>query len=404
MRAYAALMHIAGVPRLVAASVVGRLSGTMLGVTLALAVIHAGGTVAQASWALTAHAVSLASLAPVGGRLVDRFGGRRTMAGYVLVNSVVSLVLIYLVVAPGAIGLLPMGAALAGASNPPTNAVLRGQWPEVVPEGQLHTAYALDSVSNSAMFVIGPPFAAVVSAGAGPVSALAVAMLAKVCGDLILISAAGVEERTPPPASRSWGALRMRQVRLLLAIAALDTFTYGAVEVLTVAHGADVVAVVAGLLLGIFALGEVLGGLTYGARRWRGSREAHLAVLHVGTAAVGVVFGLAHAIVAVAVALLVAGGLGGARDTINQLLLSDAAASSGRTEAFAWLTTAMWGGFAFGTAAAGAAHDVGGIPGIAGLAVGASIVATVVTLRSATSPVPTAHRGRGRDPARGTTP
>lgn len=45
--------------------------------------------------------------------------------------------------------------------------------------------------------------------------------------------------------------------------------------------------------------------------------------------------------------------IGGPRDTLHQLVLSDVATEGHRTEVFAWMSTFMWAGYGLGTAVAG---------------------------------------------------
>jgi MFS family permease len=410
MDAYVALARTTGVPRLLVAAVLSRISGTMVGVTLALSVLHSGGSISSAGWTLTGHAVALAVLAPLGGRLVDRFGARPAMIGYLAAHTGAFGLLVTVLAGSGRPTLIPLAAAVVGGTNPPTSAVLRGQWPRIVPKDRLHTAYAVDSVSNSAMFVVGPPFAGLVTAVASPLTAVLVAATTKLLGDGLLAWTPGLVTGSAGTADRGRRILRSRPVRLLLTIAALDTFTYGCLEVLTVSVGRSAAATT-GILLGLVALGEVLGGLTYGSRRWGGSPVRQLAALHVATFAALLVLGATTILVVVGVGLVVAGAVGGARDTISQTLLAEASDERFRTGTFAWLTTVMWGGFAVGTATAGTAHAVGGTLAIAGCAAFASVTAVVVTLRllrvepgqPRTRPGVTAAAGRSdgdRDPQR----
>ena len=380
MGRYLSLLRVGGVPRLLAAAVLSRISGTMVGVTLALSVLHSGGSIGSAGWTLTAHAVALASLAPLGGRLVDRFGARPAMVGYVAANATAFGLLAVTLAGSRDAALIPLAAALVGATNPPTSAVLRGQWPRIVEKDLLHTAYAVDSVTNSAMFVVGPPFAGLVTAAASPLTAVVVAASAKLAGDSLLAWAPGLVGGSVGTTTRSRRILRSRPVRRLLTIAALDTFTYGCLEVFAVSLGGSA-AEMTGVLLGLVALGEVIGVLTYGSRLWRRSRVLQLASLHVATLAAVVVLGATTLIVVTGVALVVAGAVGGARDTINQTLLAESAEERFRTGTFAWLTTVMWGGFAVGTATAGTAHDRGGTVAVVACAALASATAVTVTLR-----------------------
>jgi predicted MFS family arabinose efflux permease len=356
MSAYPELLAVPGVPRLITSAMLSRLSTSMVTLTVALAVAQIRGSIAAAGLALTAQAISIAVCAPLAGRLADRFGPRRTLLTYLPAHALAYLALVVALLTGGLVALTLATVAL-GATLPPAGAVLRSHWPAVVPSAQLHTAYAADSISNSATFVLGPPLAGLLTQLASPAIALGVCAVTKIAGDLLLTTTPGLpSRRTGQPSSstraRLLGALQDRRVRLILCIVALDTFGYGCLDVAAVAlgvgHGAT-----AGWLLGALSVGEVIGGLAYGARRWPGAARLHLTVMHAATAVVLVAVGAISALPLIGLFYLAAGLVGGVRDTVNQVVLTQSAPEVYRTEAFAWLTTFMWLGFGLGTTVAG---------------------------------------------------
>lgn len=352
MRSYLELFRTPGVPRLALAAGLSRLTTSMLALALALAVAR-GGSLADAGLVLTAHAVAVAAGGPVAGRLADRLGPRRVLAAYVLVHALAYAVLLAALSDP-----LPTGlaAVAVGASTPPSSAILRGHWPVVVPAERLRTAFAFDSALNSSTFVAGPLVAGVLVAAVSPVAGIAVAAVAKLTGDSLLATTTGLGRGAPAARPGLLGPLRSRRVRVVLTIVALDTFGYGCLDIVAVAHGNDR-GWIAGLLLGALSAGEVAGGLGYGARSVPGSLRSQLVVLHLASAVLLVSTGLAVAVPLLVLGYVAAGLAGGVRDTVNQLLLTEVAPPAYRTEAFAWLGTFMWAGFGLGTATAGRLQD-----------------------------------------------
>ncbi len=160
---------------------------------------------------------------------------------------------------------------------------------------------------------------------------------------------AGAAER-PAPMPRLFGN---RALLALLAISVSLGAGQGLVQVAvpTLAghwHRGDL----AGPLLAAFALGSVLGGLWFGARRWRAPvLQRYLA----SVATVGVLLApaaLAGSAIGLAPLLLVA-GLAFGPATISMFEALDVVAPAAGTEALTWVTTAEASGAGAGSALAG---------------------------------------------------
>jgi MFS family permease len=133
-----------------------------------------------------------------------------------------------------------------------------------------------------------------------------------------------------------------------------DTFAFGSLVVAVPAAARDLGApALAGVLLSIGSLGAVISGLIYGSRKRSGSPGSQLAMYHFAGAVVLVLAGHVSLIVLLALLIFGVGLVGGPRDTLHQVVLGEAAPPHYRTEAFAWLGTLMWVGYAGGTAASG---------------------------------------------------
>ena len=129
-----------------------------------------------------AFTIGVGVTGPVLARLIDRRGTRRVLVPAALVTAA-ALVASSCSARQGA-GTVPLvvAAALAGAGTPPVGGVLRQQWPRLVPERDLETAYALDAVSMEVNFVTGPLLAGSCAATAGPRVGLLVAAALGVVG------------------------------------------------------------------------------------------------------------------------------------------------------------------------------------------------------------------------------
>ncbi|MEH6415872.1 MFS transporter [Pseudomonas sp. CGJS7] len=377
MRAYLRLLATPGVARLLAAAMLSRVTNSMVSLALMLAVLRLRGSYVEAGAVLSAHALALAAFAPVGGRLADRLGARRVLVATLIMLALAYMALLAALHARAGTGVLMAAAALLGMSTPPAAPITRALWSRVVAQEQRRTIYALDSTLNSAMFVIGPLLAAALLLRLSPYAIIAVAGTSKWCGDALLASAPALRAMPSAPADRPagpWlGPLGDARVRLLLTIIALDTFVYGSQQIGAAAVGGAGGA--AGLLLGLVAAGEVIGGLALGVRPLPGGLRMQLVALHVATAALMLAAAAMPWMLAVAPLFLGAGLIGGARDTLNQLALSRYAPAAQRTEAFAWLATFMWGGYGIGTWVAGHAQQGSGTGAVFAAAACASALA-----------------------------
>jgi MFS family permease len=382
MHAYRRLLGLPGVPRLIVAAAIGRLAIAMLALALLLTVLDREGSAGAAGLALGAHALGVAAGGPVMSRIADVAGGRRLLLVGTAVHAVAHVWLLAALIHRTPVIVLVAAAAVVGVTTPPAGPVTRALWPRLVPGEQLPTAYAFDSAMNSAMFVAGPLLAGLLAAGISPLAAVVVAAAGKIAGDTLLATSPLVGTARPEAATRAGsrlGPLAIGRVRVLLGVVALDTFVYGALEIGAAAAAAD--AAWTATLLALLAAGEIAGGLGYGARGWRGGRLVHLAALHAVTAGLvlaGLAGWLAGGVVVLAAAFLLLGVASGARDTVTQLALGEAAPPDRRTETFGWLNTFMWTGYGLGTAAAGRLADLGGTTAVYLVASAPAVLGVVV--------------------------
>lgn len=134
---------------------------------------------------------------------------------------------------------------------------------------------------------------------------------------------------------------------ILLGIIVCDTFAFGSLVVGAPAAAAALGApATAGVLLSLGSLGAVVSGLIYGSRKRTGAPAPQLAILHLASAVLLTLAGQVTLLILFALLIFAAGLVGGPRDTLHQVVLGEAAPLQYRTEAFAWLGTLMWAGYA----------------------------------------------------------
>ncbi len=373
---YVALLRRRGVGRLVVIDVFAKLGVPVLSLALLLAVVDEHGSYATGGLVLTVHAMSVALCTPVGGRLADRWGARRTLTGYLAGHAVAYVLLLVLLDAP--VPVLLAVAGLLGATAPPNGAVIRTAWPRLTDVETLPAAYALDNAVNELMFILGPVLVSGLLLVMSAREIVVVAGLVMVGSTAALVTGGGIEGA--PVAERGRGVLRHRPTLVLLALTGFGTFSYGCLRIGTVASATVFGAQSAsGVLMGLASVGALAGGLGYGSRGWAMGPRGQLVLLSLAEAVCMAACALAPGFVALGAAITVAGLLSAPRDTLQPALLAELVPPGSRTEAFAWLNSMMWAGYGVGTAIAGGLtgpHD-GGAAAFATAAVVAVAAATL---------------------------
>lgn len=383
MRTYGQVVGARGAPRLLVAATLSRLTTSMFSLAVLLAVVDVHGSYASAGAVLTGHAIGVAGSAPVTGRLADRFGARTVLLTCLAVHAAAYVTLLAALARQTGVPAVTISAVLVGMSNPPAAPVTRNQWSRLFSGSRLQAAYAVDTVLNSTMFIVGPLVAGALAFSTAPFTAVLAAGALKIAGDLLLTTAPILrrvrDNNSHGNGARHWlGPLSDARVRLLLAVAALDTFMYGCLQVGAVARtGADALA---GLLLSALAAGEVLGGLAFGARRWPGAPRRQLFALHAAAVPILLVASGPVIIPVLGILYAAAGLVSGSRDVLNQIVIATTAVQAYRTEAFALLGTFMWLGYGVGTAAAGQLEQRAGTSAIYLAAAIAGLAAAVALL------------------------
>jgi predicted MFS family arabinose efflux permease len=361
---YAEVLSAPGALPALLASWVGRVSLGTTGLAMLLTVEGSTGSYADAGVVAAGYALAFALAAPGRARSADRDGPRRVLVQCGLLHPVALVVLAVLAERRSALGWLLLAAVAAGVTVPPHGAVMRALWAVLVRGPALATAYALEAVVVELCFVVGPLVVAVVTAVASPTAALLVSA-ALGSGGALWLAAVGAVRSVEPHEERptSWaGPLVSPAVRSLLLTVLWIGLGFGAVEVAVPAfveeQGSRPGA--AGLLLAVWALGSMLGGLLYGAVHPQSRPARQLPVL-VAALAVGCLLPvLAPGTVLLGAALLAYGSTIAPFSACNSVLLGGHAPTGTATEAFAWNGSMIFGGAAAGNALAGFAVEHSG--------------------------------------------
>ena len=340
------------------------------------------GSFASAGVVVGAFTVASAAAAPVQGTLVDRYGGRRVLAPFAVLQAAALVAVVLLARGGASLAALVAIAVVAGALVPPVDACVRVLWRDVAPEPTvLEAAYQLDATSQEVIWTAGPLLVALAAAWApaGAVFATAAIVLG---GTLLFVSAPLVGRTTGSVGSRRPGAaLASPALRVLLVVSVLLGFGVGAVEVglpaLALRAGARGVA---GILLAVWSVGSMAGGFAYGLRSWQletsGRYPILLALIAACTAPLIAVHGLAAAL-----PLSAAAGVGYAPAlSCEYVLVSKLVPRDVAGEAFMWTTASLVAGIAAGAAIAGPLVQDVGVPASFAVGCGATAAAALVAL------------------------
>lgn len=349
------VLRTPGVPGPMAGSLLGTIPVTGLGLLLLLHVEHLTDRFAIAGLASAAFALGLAVSAPVVGRLMDRHGQVPLMVG--MTAAVVTLLVTIAVLPDSApTGAIVVLALLTGLAMPPGGSNVRAIWTTELSPDDRHAVFALHSAGVEATYAVGP---AVLAGGLGTWNS----RLALVVSAAILL--AGIAVYVTRPIVRAWrgavrehhsflGPLSASPVRTMLLVLFGMGIGFGSIEVgvAAVAEAADARGL-AGVLLGVWAIGSMVGGLVV-AHRPKPADPAR------ALAAQFAVLTAAHALLLVtteplllAPLLLLAGGLIAPSLTGAMALIGDLAPPGTLTETYSWTSCAIGGGLAGGAAVGG---------------------------------------------------
>ncbi|MEO6204383.1 MAG: MFS transporter [Mycobacteriales bacterium] len=378
---YSALLQLPGVRRALTASIIGRLSIAMTGLSTLLLVSGQTGSYATAGAVSGAFSLAFSVGAPYVARVADRRGpiGVLRLCSVLHPIALIGLGIAARGGAPTAVLLLT--GALAGVSFPPIGSVMRALWGTVTHGRQLVTAYSLESVAVEVSFVSGPALVGLVVLLASPFVALLLSAGMALVGGIGLTTSSAVRAVRPHPGSvhSATGPLASAAVRSLLLTVFFLGVAFGALEVGVPAFAEqESHRAAAGLLLALWSLGSMVGGLIYGGVHLSAPAIRQLPWLIGALAVTALLPVLAPNLWLMGAAVFIFGSSIAPFFSANSLLLGFEAPPGTTTEAFAWGTSMIFGGAAVGAALAGYLVQNQSVP----LALSVTAVAGTLTLAS----------------------
>jgi MFS family permease len=371
---YRDLLRTPGVGRIIAAQLTARFPNGMTSIAILLhiqAVTHSYGS---AGLVLAAASIGQAISGPVTSRWMGLWGMRRvlTLTMLVCAASLTALALLQLPVpAYMALGLL------SGLSTPPVQSAVRTIYPKMVNSRQLTPLFSLDASLQEIIWIIAPVLVTFVSTQISTVAGMLLIVVILLGGGAWFILSPEVGRVRIPRSRRRFGKVLTRAPVLLATIVGfLLIGACSAVEAGVVAafgHG----GLEAGIVLAVFSVGSLAGGLLSGSipiGRWAMARR--LAIVTAGL--VLTTFSLQAWWIG---GSLVVAGIGVAPALAVLFAMTSASVKfSDTAEAFGWVGTGQLIGAAAGSAIAGFLIDGVGAQGAYWTAVAFAIVGLVVAV------------------------
>ncbi len=372
MGSYTDLLRTSGVARIIAAQLTARFPQGMLSLAFLLHVEQQTGSYGAAGLVLAATSIGQAVAGPLTSRLMGRFGMRPVLITTlsVCVTAVVAIGVLPLTVA----GYMSVGL-VAGLATPPVQPAVRTIYPKMVNSRQLTPLFSLDASAQEIIWVVGPVVTTFVSLQIGTVWGILLAALLMVIGGIWFISSPELGRVRIPRSKRRFGTVLARPPVLLatvvgfLLIGACAAIEAGVVAAL--GHG----GAEAGIVLAIFSLGSLAGGLFLGhvpIGPWSTARR--MLIVFVGTALAAFSMDFWW----LAVTLFIAGiGIAPALAVLFGIV-SASVKFSDTAEAYGWVGTGQLSGAALGSALAGFLIDANGAPGAFWAATGLALLGVLV--------------------------
>jgi MFS family permease len=354
VKSYWTLLRTPGVSRLIGAQLTARFPFGMLSLAFLIHIERIFDSYGAAGLVLGAMSIGQAIAGPLTSRLMGRLGMRPVIIATMFICAV-SIIVMALV--PLSIPSLMLIGFVSGLSTPPIQPAVRTIYPKIVNSRQLTPLFSLDASAQEIIWVLGPVIATFVALQVSTTAGILLAAFFLVAGGIWFVSLPEVGRVRIPRSRRKIGVVLKKPAVLLSTIVGFTLVAAcAAVEAGVVAvfgHGsAD-----AGWVLGIFAIGSLIGGLALGHAPigpWALAARMLIVTIGLALASLWLTFWW------LSLALLVAGvGIAPAFAVLFGIV-SASVKFSDTAEAYGWVGTGQLIGAAMGSAIAGFSIDHSG--------------------------------------------
>ena len=360
MSTYGSLLKTPGVARLIAAQLTARFPSGMLSLAYLLHIERILDSFGAAGLVLAAASVGQAVAGPLTSRWMGIWGMRRVLV-LTMVVCAVSIACMAFIVMP--VWAYMIVALVGGLATPPIQPAVRTIYPKMVNSRQLTPLFSLDATAQEIIWVVGPVVTTFIATQISTVWGILTAVIFLVGGGLWFLSSPELGRVRIPRSKRRFGTvLRRPPVMLATIVGFLLVGACAAIEAGVVAvfgHG----GAEAGIVLAIFSVGSIAGGLSFGhiaIGPWASARRMFIVFVGTVAATIGLLAMAGSEFLWLSVTLFVAGiGIAPALAVLFAMV-SASVKFSDTAEAYGWVGTGQLIGAALGSAAAGLLIDTNG--------------------------------------------
>ena len=375
MRQYLDTLRQPQVARLLFSQLVARFPAGMLSLAFFIHAEQSYGEYSAAGFTIAALGIGQAISGPLAGRLLSLFGMRQLLTPSLLVCAAMLFVIGFFALP---LPVMLAAAFVVGLSTPPIPSAVRTVYPKLVTGSHLNTLFTMDATLQELIWILGPLTTTTLAALFDTRIGIIVGAVILLAGGLWFVTSPPIGQVRIPRSPRKLGAvLREPVVLIMTGISLFAIGSWGALDAAAVARfGHD--SPMVGVLLGLSAVGSLVGGVIAGALPVRRSSLT----IRVAIAVVGTVLGLV--LVDVPEWLWVGYFLAGAACAPMLAIANAAVATTVRfsdtAEAYGWMGTAQLVGVSAASAIAGVAIDAQQARGGMLVAVGFVIAALLFAL------------------------
>jgi MFS family permease len=348
---YVDLLKTPGVARIISAQLTGRLPSGMISLAYLLHIELIFNSYGLAGLVLAATSLGQAIAGPLTSRWMG-FWGMRPVIALTITVSALSMAGIAFVSMP--IGAYMVVGFIGGLSTPPIQPAVRTIYPTMVTSKQLTPLFSLDASAQEIIWIAGPVVTTFIATQISTQLAIIVAGIFLIAGGLWFLSCRELGEVKIPRSKNKMGVvLKKPAVVLSTVVGFLLIGAAAAVEVAVVSvfgHGGPE----AGIILSIWAVGSIIGGLALGGLAigpW--ALASRMLVVFIGIAMAGAFLDFWW----IALSLLIAGAGIAPALAVMFAIVSSSVKFSDTAEAYGWMGSGQLIGAALGSAVAGFAID-----------------------------------------------
>lgn len=269
IRPYAEVLRPPSHGRIAAAGLLARMPAAILGFATLLLFQRTTDSFGLAGLVSGVIVATGAIVGPLLGNLADRHGQRRLLRWFGVTHLLTVLAMVAAAYIHLSLPLLVALAAVAGATVAPIGSFTRARWAHLYGERpELKVAFAIEAMADEMVWIIGPALAAFIATLIDPAAGLIASAVLGCAGSLLLSAQRSTD--TPPRAlehpRHRFNPFRSLRLTAILVAGFAVGVSFGVDNVSAVAIAQqDRVPQLAGVILGIYSVGSIIGGFILGA-------------------------------------------------------------------------------------------------------------------------------------------